>query len=144
MRLLGLPALAAGLAVVVCACAGSSGSSSAPGSVPGPGASASPPPAAASASPLPDGSPAAESQAAAVDAARRDAAQRLSTTPDSLEVAVVESRQWPDRALGCPRQGVLYAQVVTPGYLIVLSNGSRRLEYHTDDRGMAVFCQEQQ
>ena len=91
-----------------------------------------------------NGSPPAEAQAAAVEAARRDAAQRLGATPDSLQVAEVESRQWPDRSLGCPRQGLLYAQIVTPGYLIVLSNGARRLEYHADDRGMAVFCQEQQ
>jgi hypothetical protein len=91
-----------------------------------------------------DGSPAAEAQAAAIDAARRDAAQRLNTTPESLQIDVVESRQWPDRSLGCPRSGVLYAQIVTPGYLIIVSSGSRRFEYHADDRGMAVFCQEQQ
>jgi hypothetical protein len=90
------------------------------------------------------GSPGAEAQAAAIDAARRDAAQRLTTTPEALQVVDVESRQWPDRSLGCPRQGVLYAQILTPGYLIVLSNGSRRLEYHSDDRGTIVFCQEQQ
>jgi hypothetical protein len=91
-----------------------------------------------------NGSPAAEAQAAAIESARRDAAQRLNTTPESLQVADVESRQWPDRSLGCPRQGVLYAQVLTPGYVIILSSGGRRFEYHADDRGMAVFCQEQQ
>ena len=91
-----------------------------------------------------NGSPAAEAQAAAIEAARREAAQRFNTTPDSLQVEDVESRQWPDRSLGCPRQGVLYAQILTPGYLIILSSGSRRFEYHADDRGMAVFCQEQQ
>jgi hypothetical protein len=91
-----------------------------------------------------NGSPPAEAQAAAIEAARREAAQRFNTAPESLQVEDVESRQWPDRSLGCPRQGVLYAQILTPGYLIILSSGSRRFEYHADDRGVAVFCQEQQ
>jgi hypothetical protein len=146
MRLLAWPALAAGLALMVCACGGNTGPNPTPGSAPAAGSSASPPPAAPSLGPLLSGSPSpeAEAQAAAIDAARRDAAQRLNTTPESLQLDVLESRQWADRSLGCPRQGVLYAQIVTPGYIIILSSGGRRLEYHADDRGMAVFCQEQQ
>jgi hypothetical protein len=144
MRLPALSALAATLMLVLCACAANSGATPTPGAAGAPGSSASPSPLPSSRGPAPRESPASEGQAAAaVDAARRDAAQRLNTSPESLRVEDVESRQWPDRSLGCPRQGVLYAQVLTPGYLIVLSSGSRRLEYHTDDRGMAVFCQEQ-
>ena len=131
------------MAVLGCACGGAPGPTSTPVAAQTPGSSTSPAPAAPGRSPSASGSPTAEGQAAAIDAARRDAAQRLNTTPDSLQVDDVEARQWGDRSLGCPRQGVLYAQIVTPGYLIVLSSGSRRLEYHTDDRGMAVFCQEQ-
>ena len=144
MRLLALPALAAALVLTVCACAGGSGSTPTSAPDPAAGSSASPPPAAPSRSPALDGSPAADAQSAAVDAARRDAAQRFNATPESFQIEDLESRQWPDRSLGCPRQGVLYAQILTPGYLIVLSSGSRRFEYHADDRGMAVFCQEQQ
>jgi hypothetical protein len=143
MRLLALPALAASLVLTLCACAGGSAPTPTSASAPAAGSAASPAPA-PSQSPILDGSPAAEAQAVAIDAARRDAAQRLNTTPESLQIEVVESRQWPDRALGCPRSGVLYAQILTPGYLIILSSGSRRFEYHADDRGMAVFCQEQQ
>ena len=143
MRLRAVPALAASVALAACACGGSSGPTSTPGSASTPGPSVSPAAVVPSRSPVVTGSPASEAQAAAIEAARRDAAQRLNTTPESLQLDDVEARQWPDRALGCPRQGVLYAQVLTPGYLIVLSSGSRRLEYHTDDRGMAVFCQEQ-
>ena len=86
--------------------------------------------------------PASDAQNAAVEAARRDAAGRLSLPPESLQVEQVDARQWNDRALGCPTPGVLYAQIVTPGFLVVIGGGGRHLEYHTDDRGMAVFCQE--
>jgi hypothetical protein len=90
----------------------------------------------------PSPGPASDAQTAAVEAARQDAAQRLSLPAESLQVEDVEARQWNDRSLGCPRQGVLYAQIVTPGFLVVVGGGSRHLEYHADDRGTAVFCQE--
>ena len=30
---------------------------------------------------------------------------------------------------------MLYAQVITPGYLVVISGAGKTLEYHTDERG---------
>jgi hypothetical protein len=44
-----------------------------------------------------------------------------------------EAREWPDRSLGCPKPGVGYAQVITPGLLIVVQARGRSFEYHTDD-----------
>ena len=83
-------------------------------------------------------------EAAAVDAAMRDATGRLSLASDAEDIHVqqVETRQWPDASLGCPREGVMYLQVVTPGYLIVISAAGKQLEYHADGRGRIVFCQE--
>ena len=79
----------------------------------------------------------------AVEAALHEAAAHLNTDAAGIHVERVEARQWPDRALGCPRQGIMYAQIVTPGYVIVLSGGSRELEYHTDETGrVLVLCQE--
>ena len=141
-RLLVLPALAASLALG--ACASATGGNTPPN---GP-ASATPSPSRAptgpSQVPVLSSSPgsASEPQAAAVEAARQLAARDFGLRPTDLQLEDVQARQWPDRSLGCPRQGVLYAQIVTPGYLVVLAGGGRRLEYHTDDRGMAVFCQE--
>jgi hypothetical protein len=54
----------------------------------------------------------------------------------------VESQEWPDASLGCPQQGMFYAQVITPGYVVVVAGGGKRLEYHTDTRDRAVFCRE--
>jgi hypothetical protein len=81
---------------------------------------------------------------AAVDAATQDAAARLSLPSDTsdLHVQQVEARQWPDSSLGCPRQGVMYSQIVTPGYLVIISAAGKQLEYRADSRGRVVFCQE--
>ena len=80
--------------------------------------------------------------AAAVDAALTDAASHLGVSRDALRVDQVESREWPDSSLGCPQPGQLYLQVVTPGFLIVISSGSRLLEYHSDDHTRVVLCKE--
>ncbi len=77
----------------------------------------------------------------AVDAALRDAAGRLGVAAQ-LQVETVEQREWSDSSLGCPQPGSFYAQVITPGYLIVVSGGGKRLEYHTDTRGRSVMCRE--
>ncbi|HYY87830.1 MAG TPA: hypothetical protein VFA49_03470 [Chloroflexota bacterium] len=142
MRLLVLPALAASLALGACG---------------GPSGGAAPEPTGPSGTPVPSPSPtgpsrvpvlgaspgaASDAQTAAVEAARQLAARDFGLRPTDLQVEDVQARQWPDRSLGCPRQGVLYAQIVTPGYIVVLAGGGKRLEYHTDDRGFAVFCQE--
>jgi len=78
----------------------------------------------------------------AVDAAVRDGASRLGVAAGQLSVERIEAREWPNSGLGCPQPGMMYAQVITPGYLIVVSGGGKRLEYHTDTRGRAVMCRE--
>jgi hypothetical protein len=77
-----------------------------------------------------------------VDAALRDAATRLNVGVEQLRVERVERQQWPDASLGCRQEGVFYAQVITPGYLVVIAGGGKQLEYHTDTRDRAVFCRE--
>lgn len=47
-----------------------------------------------------------------------DPATRTGTSANVWTVIGVESKQWPDASLGCPKPGVMYIQVVTPGYLI--------------------------
>ena len=71
--------------------------------------------------------------------AQADAATRTGTSANAWTVIGVESKQWPDASLGCPKPGVMYIQVVTPGYLITLRSGDRTLEYHTG-AGRVVYC----
>lgn len=102
-----------------------------------------PPPAPASpvASVLPGSSAAGDPQPA-VDAALYDAAAHLGVSPAELKVEQVEPRQWSDSSLGCPKPGLMYSQIVTPGYVIVISGAGKQLEYHADTRGQVVLCQE--
>jgi hypothetical protein len=60
--------------------------------------------------------------------------------PESVQVITIESRDWPDTSLGCPQPDMLYAQVITPGYLVLVEVSGERIEYHTDERGTVVRC----
>ena len=78
---------------------------------------------------------------AAVTWARTDMAERLGIPRDEIEVVLLESVQWRDSSLGCPQPGMMYAQVITPGYRFVLSGGGELSEYHSakgSDR--AIVC----
>jgi hypothetical protein len=70
----------------------------------------------------------------------QDASVRLGVPVDELQVTSLESWEWPDASLGCPKEGEFYAQVITPGYLIVVSGAGQQLEYHTDTEGRFVLC----
>ena len=78
----------------------------------------------------------------AIDASVRDAAARVGVPEAQLRVESAEQREWRDSSLGCPQPGMFYAQVITPGYLVIVAGGGKRLEYHTDTRGRAVMCRE--
>ena len=80
--------------------------------------------------------------ASAVDVAMTDAASHLSVSRDQLRLEQVTPTQWPDSSLGCPQPGLMYSQIVTPGYLIVISSGGQQLEYHTDMRSRLTLCRE--
>ncbi len=68
-------------------------------------------------------------------------ASELEVSTGEVEVLSVESVEWPDASLGCPKEGEMYADVVTPGYLFVLEAQGRRIEIHTDEKGeTVVFC----
>jgi hypothetical protein len=75
----------------------------------------------------------------AVAEARADAAKRTGVSEGAWAIDRVEAREWPDGSLGCPQPGMMYAQVVTPGYLIRLRADSRSLEYHSGGR-RTVYC----
>lgn len=85
------------------------------------------------------GLPATPETPAVVQQAVADASQRTGLPASAIQVVQVEARDWPDTSLGCPMPGFFYAQIVTPGFLIVLDAGGQRLKYHSD-RSRVVFC----
>ena len=61
----------------------------------------------------------------------QDAATQLGVDPALLTVTAIEAVDWPDSSLGCPEDGGVYAQVISPGYRITVTDGVSTLEYHT-------------
>ena len=88
---------------------------------------------------IPTGARGSLDRDALVARAVADAAARTGVAADAIRVVQVEAREWPNSALGCEKPGMGYAQVITPGYRIVLEAGGRTLQYHTD-RARAELC----
>ena len=73
-----------------------------------------------------------------VQSARDDLRVRTGSG-EMAEVRSVEAVEWPDTSLGCPEPGMMYAQVITAGYRIVLALGEQDYVYHAS-ASRAVFC----
>ena len=79
-----------------------------------------------------------------VDAARKELATRLSIAASEITTVKAESVVWADSSLGCPEPGMAYSQMLSPGYLVVLSNGGKMYEYHAGGDRVPVFCKNPQ
>ncbi len=64
--------------------------------------------------------------------ARDHLAQRTGLPAAEIVPVRVEAVEWRDASLGLPEPGRMYAQVITPGWRIVLLAGSYLAEYHAD------------
>lgn len=61
----------------------------------------------------------------------------------SLTTKSVEEVDWSDSSLGCPDPAALYLAVITPGYKIILSDGSTEFPVHTNSDGsVMVWCKD--
>jgi hypothetical protein len=77
-----------------------------------------------------------------VDKAIADLNDRLDVSEDTITVVKVEATEFSDTSLGVPKPGESYAQVLTPGYIIVLEvNGDNYVYHAADDR--VVFVPEE-
>jgi hypothetical protein len=75
------------------------------------------------------------------DSVKQDLAERLNLAQDKIEIVAVEAVDWPDASLGCPKPGMAYADVITPGFKIVLQAEGTLYTYHTGATNL-VLCQE--
>lgn len=76
-----------------------------------------------------------------INKAMADLAQRLSIPVNQIKLAEATPVVWPDASLGCPQDGMVYAQVLTPGYLIRLAFGNQEFEYHASQGTYVVYCE---
>lgn len=77
-----------------------------------------------------------------VDTAKKMLAEMsaVQVMANEIQVASLEPVEWRDTSLGCPQEGMAYAQVITPGYMIVLEAGGQTYEFHTNTTDQVVPC----
>lgn len=74
----------------------------------------------------------------AEDAARKQLASNLGIDVSQISVVSDADVEWPDSCLGVQQEGLMCAQIVTPGHLIVLSANGLQYEYHTNGDGSSI------
>jgi hypothetical protein len=75
-----------------------------------------------------------------VEKAREHLIKKFKLSSDQVGVFSVQAVTWPDSGLGCPQQGISYAQVETPGYMILLESRGQTYNYHTDASENVILC----
>lgn len=75
-----------------------------------------------------------------INVAMEDLAERFSVSQAEIEVEAAYSVTWPDAGLGCSQSGMASAQVLTPGYLIMLQHNEINYEYHADKGTYVTYC----
>lgn len=78
---------------------------------------------------------------ALIERAKADLAQRLSIPASQIKAIETKEVVWPDASLGCPQPGIVYAQIPTPGYIVMLENAGDNFEYHASIRGDTLYCE---
>ena len=75
---------------------------------------------------------------AAVDAASAE----LGVPAENLIVVMSAQRDWADTSLGCPEPGRTYAQVITPGYVVIIDTDDlvTEIQVNTDTDSRAAIC----
>ena len=73
-------------------------------------------------------------------AAAKALGDKINAPVDSIVGVSQDETTWNDSCLGCAQTGENCAQVVTPGYRIVLRVSDATYEYHTDLGGRAKLC----
>jgi len=69
--------------------------------------------------------------------------KRLKISAEEIKVVKVLPVIWRDASLGCPKPGIDYIRVETPGYSISLEAGGKIYNYHTDEVDRVVLCNPQ-
>ena len=72
-----------------------------------------------------------------VDLAKTDLSEKLNIPAEEIQLVKEEAVDWPDTSLGYPEKGLMYAQVITPGFRITLKAQDKLYEYHSDYKRIA-------
>ena len=74
-------------------------------------------------------------------AARKLLADELKVEEGNFKLDSSEGMAWSDASLGCPKEGMAYAQVITPGYKLIFNLAGTSHAVHTNSDGShMVIC----
>jgi hypothetical protein len=88
------------------------------------------------------GEPTVPAEAAEVTLVKGDLARQLGIAVDQIQVVSIKAVDWPDTSLGCPKPNMFYAEVITPGFEIILEANGQEYAYHAGG-GEYVQCEGQ-
>ena len=71
--------------------------------------------------------------------ARKSLSVSLGISKDSFRIISSELVDWPDASLGCPKQGYLYAQVITNGYKLLFEYNETTYQLNTNMDGSNIL-----
>jgi hypothetical protein len=77
----------------------------------------------------------------AIDLAIQALCEKEDLTAEGIDVVRADAVEWGDTSLGCPQEGLFYAQVITPGYRVALKARGSVYQAHVGG-GRAVICRE--
>jgi len=75
-----------------------------------------------------------------VQLAKEDLANRTKVSIANIKVLKVTAVEWSDTSLGCPKYGMVYAQVITPGFKIILGVDGQEYVYHSSYTRV-IYCE---
>jgi hypothetical protein len=71
-----------------------------------------------------------------------DLQEREGIGREEIVIEQAEAIVWRDGSIGCPQPGMMYLQVLTPGYLVVLRVGDDLYHYHAAKSGDFLLCEQ--
>lgn len=74
-----------------------------------------------------------------VELAKKDIMLKYNVLGQDIKVINIKPVDWPDTSLGNPQPGMAYAQVITPGFIIILIDRNNTYEYYTSYDRVILF-----
>ncbi|MGL5510202.1 MAG: hypothetical protein ACRC2J_14110 [Microcoleaceae cyanobacterium] len=72
---------------------------------------------------------------AIAEAVRQDLFRKTGIPTDQVQIKEASTAQWPNACLGLAKSGEMCAEIIVPGWRIVLSDGKQTWIYRTDNQG---------
>lgn len=69
-----------------------------------------------------------------------DLARRALVKPETIKVVSATEHTWSDASLGCAAPDSVAAQIIMPGYRVVLQAAQNNYDYHASRDGHFVLC----